>query len=841
VTRRTGRAERDQHAEPVSSSEFVVRIDVSGDSDAVRNEIRERLGDIPGASLFVGYPIAHRISAVLSGTEAELAVNIFGENPDVLRERAALMKKELEQMPEVADLRANREITVRTLRIDYDFAALAEAGITPREAGEQVSAAFNGVEVGEIRNGIRRRSLTVRLAGDENTFDANSVSSFILSGRSGKRVKVCDVAAIVPEEAPNLMLREGGRRKALISCNPAPGVDVGSFVEKLRERLSPIAAEGGCTVSFGGSYEARERAAKRLLVVGSGLIVAIFFILVFALGNARSALLVLLNVPLALIGSVVGVATTENILSVSSLVGFVTVIGFTLRNGILLLNCYRARMDEGADLITSVREGSMERMAPIILTSLTTVLGLVPIVLAAKTPGGELLAPLGVVQFGGLVGATLLNLVVLPAAAIVFGLGGATLKVGSAPCIFLITVGLVFAGCKSYESKPIDWEEELRAGVTNEIRISSPQDAATLALVANREINALRLKAATSSMVAKEVGWWEDPELDFDILRIVNPAEYPLLGGGSIAFTIPLSGALACEKKAAEMYAYSDKVRIVAKERDLASKARKSAIRLAALHKTRRILESFDTDARIARAREDVEKLHDAGEVTVEERARMRRSVHSRRHALMDVTREISEEETVLLKTCGLRPGAKLTIDFLPQKISADEINPIDVRSLIHHPEVELAVSMLGGAEAQLEAEIRRQYPDLKLGPAYANEEGLDRFGIVAGVTLPLWNRNRKAIAEASATREILRLEAIDVWRGLVCEAASAYATLVHLAGHPPVPSTEIDEADKLADAGELTPLDYLTVREEILDQKLSEAEWLRDIALAAAEFEKFK
>ena len=124
---------------------------------------------------------------------------------------------------------------------------------------------------------------------------------------------------------------------------------------------------------------------------------------------------------------------------------------------------------------------------------------------------------------------------------------------------------------------------------------------------------------------------------------------------------------------------------------------------------------------------------------------------------------------------------------------------------------------------------------------AYANEEGLDRFGIVAGVTLPLWNRNRKAIAEASATRDISRLEAIDVWRGLVCEAASAYATLVHLAGHPPVPSTEIDEADKLADAGELTPLDYLTVREEILDQKLSEAHWLRDIALAAAEFEKFK
>jgi HME family heavy-metal exporter len=157
VTRRTGRAERDQHAEPVSSSEFVVRVDLSRDTDAVRTAIRERLGAIPGCALVVGYPIAHRISAILSGTEAELAVNIFGEDLDVLRETVAKMKKALEDMPELADVRANREISVRTYRIDYDMDALAEAGITPGEAGEQVSAAFNGAETGEVRNGIRRR------------------------------------------------------------------------------------------------------------------------------------------------------------------------------------------------------------------------------------------------------------------------------------------------------------------------------------------------------------------------------------------------------------------------------------------------------------------------------------------------------------------------------------------------------------------------------------------------------------------------------------------------------------------------------------------------------------
>ena len=423
VTRRTGRAERDQHAEPVSSSEFVVRVDLSKDTDAIQSQIRERLGSIPGCALIVGYPIAHRISAVLSGTEAELAVNIYGNDVDVLRETVAKMKAALEAIPEVSDVRANREITVRTLRVDYDMPALVEAGITPREAGEQVAAAFNGAPVGEVRNGIRKRSVTVRLNGDENEYDINTVKSLVLSGRAGKRVRLDDVARVVPEEAPNLLLREGGLRKALISCNPAPGVNTGELVKKLRTMLTPVASEAGCTVSFGGSYQARESAGKRLGVLGVGLVVAIFFLLVLALGSGRAAALAMLNVPLGLVGSVVAVSLAEPVLSVSSLVGFVTVIGFVLRNGILLINCYRERLDAGDDLAVAIREGSLERMAPIIMTSLTTVIGLIPIMIAGNKPGGELLAPIAVVQFGGLLGASALNLIVLPAAAKVFGLG----------------------------------------------------------------------------------------------------------------------------------------------------------------------------------------------------------------------------------------------------------------------------------------------------------------------------------------------------------------------------------------------------------------------------------
>jgi outer membrane protein TolC len=399
----------------------------------------------------------------------------------------------------------------------------------------------------------------------------------------------------------------------------------------------------------------------------------------------------------------------------------------------------------------------------------------------------------------------------------------------------------IFCGCRSYEPKPIDWNEEANAGVTNEVRIASLDDAVTLALIGNRELNALRLKSANSAKAAKESGWWEDPELDFDLMRIINPSEHPFLGGASIAFTIPLSGATAIAAKADELYAQADIAEIKAAERDTGAEARHAAIRLAALRRRAALLSEHDSDERIVRARENVGKLHEAGEVSASELAGVQRQKHIRHHALMETEREIAETEIAFLRILGLRPGTKISLTLPLRDRPSMPSGADDPLELVQHPKVEAALARLGGTEKSLEAEIRRQYPDLKLGPAYANEEGLDRFGLIAGASIPLWNRNRKAIAEASATREILRLEAIDVWRGLVCEAASAYATLVHLAGHPPVPSTEIDEADKLADAGELTPLDYLTVREEILDQKLSEAHWLRDIALAAVEFEKFK
>ena len=399
----------------------------------------------------------------------------------------------------------------------------------------------------------------------------------------------------------------------------------------------------------------------------------------------------------------------------------------------------------------------------------------------------------------------------------------------------------ILSGCRSYEPKPIDWNKEASAGVTNEVRIASLDDAVTLALIGNRELNALRLKSANSAKAAKESGWWEDPELDFDLMRIVNPSEHPFLGGASIAFTIPLSGAPAIAAKADELYAQADIAEIKAAERDTGVEARLAAIRLASLRRRAALLSEYDSDERIVRARENAGKLHEAGEVSASELAGVQRQKHIRHHALMETEREIAETEIAFLRLLGLRPGTKIALTLPLRDSPSMPSGADDPLELVRHPKVQAALVRLGGTEKSLEAEIRRQYPDLKLGPTYANEEGLDRFGLVAGISIPLWNRNRKGIAEAEGTRDEARLAAIDAWRSLVCDAATAREHLSNLLMHPPVPANEREQADRLADAGELTPLDYLAVREQIFDLRLDELNWRRDVALAAAELERFK
>ena len=416
VTRKTGRAERDQHAEPVSASELIVRVDMKRNPDELRAAMNAVIKSVPGASCMIGYPIAHRISAVLSGSAAELSLNIFGDKPEDIRAAAARAKELLATMPEVGDFQANREILVDTVKIDYDRERLAHEGLTLADAGEQVSAAFNGRVLGTVAEGQNRRDVTLRL--EEGEADEEAVKKLLIKTRTGRFVRLDDIADVHREEASNLVIHENGRRQALITLNPAPGVSVGELVSSLARRLGPELAAFGCTAEFGGTYQANISARRTLVTFSVVLLFVVFFVLLVATKAPMRAFVVMATLPLALVGAVGAVALTGRIVSIASAVGLITVAGFVIRNGLLLENRYAELEREGHMPIEAIRLGSRERMVPILMTSLTTVLGLVPIVAALDVPGGEILAPLAAVQFGGLVVATVAALVVVPALSV---------------------------------------------------------------------------------------------------------------------------------------------------------------------------------------------------------------------------------------------------------------------------------------------------------------------------------------------------------------------------------------------------------------------------------------
>ncbi len=433
VTQRTGRAENDEHAEPVSASELVVRVDLMKDQRTIRDAISRHLHGIPGVSGMIGFPLAHRISSALSGSNSEIAINIYGTELEQLRKASAKAAQILSSLPEVADARANREVMVDSIRVNYNRELLAACGLTVGEAAEQVSAAMNGLKMGEVIRNLDHWNIVLRL-DPELRRNVEDVRDLLLVAPGGRAVRLGEVADVFREEVTNLILRDNTLRKAMISCNPSPDSNLGDLADACRRELDPAMNAMGCTVDYAGTIKSREQAGQRLYILGGAVSLLIVLLLSSSLGSVRRAMLTLLNIPLCLVGGVLGIFVTSPgtlasvfegpyiapILSVSSLVGFVTVIGFSIRAALILLNRYRALEQQGLPPTEVARQGSLERVVPIMMTSLTTILGLMPLVWAREQPGGELLAPLAIVQLGGLMSSTLLNLLVLPAMGVLF-------------------------------------------------------------------------------------------------------------------------------------------------------------------------------------------------------------------------------------------------------------------------------------------------------------------------------------------------------------------------------------------------------------------------------------
>lgn len=435
VTRRTGRAERDEHAEPVSNSEMDVTLKPGFRKEEVRQQVSAILERVPAITTNIGQPIEHRLSHILSGTPAAIAISVYGDDLATLRAIAKEIEGVLKPLPGARDVAANREVMIQSLPVEYRPADLAAYGLTPRDAAQQVRNSIFGVAVTQINEGVRRYELAVRLVDDERD-ELRDLKNLILRGRNGAMVRLNEVADIGPEMTSNLIGRENAQRKAVVTLNVEEGYNLGDLVGEVQKVVDPIIQKYAYSVRYGGQFEAQQRASRTIFLF-SGLVVLMMLILLqLAIGSIRVALLVMVNLPLALIGGIVAIYLVESpslisntvalfgggghytapVISIASMVGFITLFGIAVRNGILLVNHYQHLMDhEGRSMFEAIVQGSAERLIPILMTALTAALAVLPIVIQGDKPGNEILAPLSVVILGGLLSSTFLNLIIVPA------------------------------------------------------------------------------------------------------------------------------------------------------------------------------------------------------------------------------------------------------------------------------------------------------------------------------------------------------------------------------------------------------------------------------------------
>ncbi len=423
TSRRTGRAELDEHAQGVNAAEIDVNLDMEERSqDEFLAALRQDLSAVPGMNITIGQPISHRIDHMLSGTRANIAVKIFGSDLYELRRLAQEVSGVMEGVNGVVDLNVEQQMDIPFLLVDFDRESIARHGLRVREVAETVETAFRGHEVSRVIEGQRGFELLVRYPESAKE-SVEQVRQTLIATPTGAQVPLHALADVRRDRRPNRISRENVQRKIVVSSNVA-GADLVGVVEEMRERVDEqIELPGGYHIEYGGQFESATQASRTLTILTGVVIVGIFLLLFISLGSGRDALLVMANLPLALIGGVVGVYMLDGVLSVASLIGFITLFGIATRNGLLMVSHIRhLHLKEGVtDIWQAVKQGAMERLAPIMMTALASGLGLIPLALNAGEPGSEIQAPMAIVILFGLVSSTALNMIVVPALYLRFG------------------------------------------------------------------------------------------------------------------------------------------------------------------------------------------------------------------------------------------------------------------------------------------------------------------------------------------------------------------------------------------------------------------------------------
>lgn len=414
VARKTGRAELDEHALGVNTSEMEVPFVLQQRSKAeVLADIRTRLRSLPGVNIEIGQPISHRIDAMLSGTKAGIAVKVFGPDLTQLHAIGMQIKQATQGIDGVTDLNVEQQIERPQLIIRPRRTLMAQYGITLPQFAEFVNAAIGGETVSQVQKGNQSLDLTVRVADDDLT-TIERMKTLLIDTSDGRQVPLTDVAEVLSNAGPNTVNRENAQRKLVVSAN-AEGRDMRSVVNDMRRAIeTQVQLPEGYHVEYGGQFESEAAASRLLLGLSVVSVIVIWLLLFLQFRSWHQSVVVLLNLPLALIGGVLALVLTGGVVSIPAIIGFISLFGMATRGGMLLVDRYNELARRGLSRHEVIMRGSVDRLLPILMTALSSGLALIPLALGSDLPGNEIQSPMAQVMLGGLLTSTLLNLFIVP-------------------------------------------------------------------------------------------------------------------------------------------------------------------------------------------------------------------------------------------------------------------------------------------------------------------------------------------------------------------------------------------------------------------------------------------
>lgn len=413
VARKTGRAELDEHALGVNVSEIEAPYERGERShEEMIADIREKLGSLPGVNVEIGQPISHRIDAMLSGTQAKIAIKLFGDDLNKMFSLGNQIKAAIKDVEGVVDLNVEQQIERPQLKINPKRDMLAKYGITLPEFTEFIDIALAGEVVSQVYENGRSFDLTVKVRDDER--DKIEKIANLMIDANGTKIPLSYVADISSSSGPNTINRENVKRKIVISANVADR-DLHGVVKDIQEKINAtIKLPEDYHIEYGGQFESEQAASRTLLLTSMISVLVIFLLLYHEFRNAKQSGIILLNLPLALIGGVIMLKLTSGEISIPAIIGFISLFGIATRNGMLLVSHYNHLQNEGYNLKDTIIHGSLDRLNPILMTALSSALALIPLAIGGDLPGNEIQSPMAKVILGGLLSSTLLNAFIVP-------------------------------------------------------------------------------------------------------------------------------------------------------------------------------------------------------------------------------------------------------------------------------------------------------------------------------------------------------------------------------------------------------------------------------------------